>query len=170
MTDRYNPNGYPNDPNGHPEGVSPYNQPQPEGYDTANNYAGYEAPAGYDTAQKPNGVAMAALIFGILSIPAMFTLFGAIILGVIAVILGIVGIRKSKNIVGPGSRKGMAVTGLVLGAFAMIATAVMIFWGVYFAKDIIGDCEQYQSDNAAYQKCIEDGFNEKINEMEGSSN
>ena len=52
----------------------------------------------------------------------------------------------------------------------MIATAVMIFWGVYFAKDIIGDCEQYQSDNAAYQKCIEDGFNEKINEMEGSSN
>ncbi len=41
---------------------------------------------------------------------------------------------------------------------------------VYFAKDIIGDCEQYQSDNAAYQKCIEDGFNEKINEMEGSSN
>ena len=187
MTDRYNPNGYPNDPNGHPEGVSPYNQPQPEGYDTANNYAGYEAPAGYDPAQtpyaygapygtapvgeqKPNGVAMAALIFGILSIPAMFTLFGAIILGVIAVILGIVGIRKSKNIAGPGSRKGMAVTGLVLGAFAMIATAVMIFWGVYFAKDIIGDCEQYQSDNAAYQKCIEDGFNQKINEMEGSSN
>ena len=53
MTDRYNPNGYPNDPNGHPEGVSPYNQPQPEGYDTANNYAGYEVPAGYDTAQTP---------------------------------------------------------------------------------------------------------------------
>ena len=29
MTDRYNPNGYPNDPNGHPEGVSPYNRSSP---------------------------------------------------------------------------------------------------------------------------------------------
>lgn len=188
MTNRYNPNEYPNGPNGHPEGISPYNEPQPEGYVTPeNNYAGYEAPTGYgaptgyDNAQNPyayaapggqqnNGVAMAALILGILSIPAIITLIGGFILGIIAVILGIVGIRKANKIVGPGSRKGMAVTGLVLGAIAAIVTTAMFAWGMYFAKDIIDDCGQFESDAGAYQKCIEDAFDQKINDLEGSSN
>ena len=209
MSNRYNPNEYPQDPNRDPNqypdnpyaretGNPGYGQ-EPQGYDQgytpqANpaegqheylqpdyasreaGYPGYGMGAGYDNGettygyappqgvQENNGLALAALILGILAIPAIFTVFGGIILGIIAIILGIVGIRKANSIVGPGARKGMAVTGLVLGLIAAIVSAVMLAFGIFFAKDMVEECSEFQNDQEQFEQCVEDVANRKIEE------
>lgn len=209
MSNRYNPNENPQDPNRDPnqypdnpyarETGNPGYSQEPQGYDQgytpqANQaegqreylqpdyasreagYPGYGMGAGYDNGettygyappqgvQENNGLALAALILGILSIPAIFTVFGGIILGIIAVILGIVGVRKANSIVGPGARKGMAVTGLVLGLIAAVVSAVMLVFGIFFAKDMVEECSQFQNDQEQFEQCVDDAVNRKIEE------
>lgn len=205
MSNRYNPNENPQDPNQYPDnpyapetGNPGYGQ-EPQSYDQgytpqANpaegqheylqpdyasreaGYPGYGMGAGYGNGettygyappqgvQENNGLALAALILGILSIPAIFTVFGGIILGIIAVILGIVGVRKANSIVGPGARKGMAVTGLVLGLIAAVVSAVMLVFGIFFAKDMVEECSQFQNDQEQFEQCVDDAVNRKIEE------
>ncbi len=187
MSNRYNPNEYnpdpSRDPNQYPD--NPYaSQPnaaegqheylQPDYADREVGYPGYGMETGYDNGettygyappqgvQENNGLALAALILGILSIPAIFTVFGGIILGIIAIILGIVGIRKANSIVGPGARKGMAVTGLVLGLIAAIVSAVMLAFGIFFAKDMVEECSQFQNDQERFEQCVDDAVDRKI--------
>ena len=171
---------------GHPEGVSNYGdyagheQLQPDytrgepgqpGYGMAGgNYNqpptsyGYEAPP----PQQNNGVALAAMIVGILSLLGLLFLFPGLILGVIALILGIVGVKKANSIVGPGSRKGMAISGIVMGAIATILSALMLIFGISVAKQLLNDgvfeaCEQFEGNNEQYQSCIEDEVEKSLN-------
>lgn len=187
MSNRYNPNEYNPDPNRDPNQYpgSPYaSQPnaaegqhenlQPEYASRETGYPGYGMGTGYDNGetthgyappqgtQENNGLALAALILGILSIPAILTVFGGIILGIIAIILGSVGIRKASAIVGPGARKGMAVTGLVLGLIAAIVSAVMLAFSIFFAKDLVEECNQFQNDQERFEQCVDDAVNRKI--------
>lgn len=172
----------------HPEGVSSYgnydghDQLQPDytrgepghaGYGMAGgNYNAAPTSYGYEPApaqQGSNGMAIAALVLGILSLLGLLLVFPGLILGVIALILGIVGVRKANNIAGPGARKGMAIAGLVMGAIATILSVLMLIFGVSVAKQMIDDgvfeaCEHLQDDTEAYQSCIEDEVNESFNQ------
>lgn len=176
--------GYGQEPQGYDQGYTPQTNPaegqheyvQPDYASREAGYPGYGMGAGYDNGettygyappqgvQENNGLALAALILGILAIPAIFTVFGGIILGIIAIILGIVGIRKANSIVGPGARKGMAVTGLVLGLIAAIVSAVMLAFGIFFAKDMVEECSEFQNDQEQFEQCVEDVANRKIEE------
>ena len=176
--------GYGREPQGYDQGYTPQANPaegqheylQPDYASREAGYPGYGMGAGYDNGettygyappqgvQENNGLALAALILGILSIPAIFTVFGGIILGIIAVILGIVGVRKANSIVGPGARKGMAVTGLVLGLIAAVVSAVMLVFGIFFAKDMVEECSQFQNDQEQLEQCVDDAVDRKIEE------
>lgn len=175
-----------NPASGHPEGVSSYGdytgheQLQPEYTRGDAGHAGYgmaggsynQPPTsyGYEAAppQQNNGVALAAMIVGILALLGLLFLLPGLILGVIALILGIVGVKKANSIVGPGSRKGMAISGIVMGAIATILSALMLIFGISLAKQLLDDgvmeaCEQFQGDNQQYQSCIEDEIEKSLN-------
>ena len=68
-------------------------------------------------------VATAALALGLCSVPLAYLLVGGV-LGVVAVLLGIVGVRRADAIGGAG--KGRSITGLVSGVVAIIVAARLV--------------------------------------------
>jgi hypothetical protein len=90
-------------------------------------FPGAGAPYG---APRSNGVAIAALVCGILAlviswIPGIN--LASFVLGIAAVICGILGIRNARI---PGLRgRGMAIAGLVTGLLALVVT-VLIYVGL----------------------------------------
>jgi len=84
------------------------------------------APARAATGERTSGMAIAALIMGILGLIA----FGP--LAILAIIFGAIGIgqaNKDPNVKG----KGMAVAGLVLGIIAVAGWVIaIIFWSTFF--------------------------------------
>lgn len=104
--------GYPHQGNG--QSGYPQGYPQP-GY----SQGGYGQPP----QRQGNGFGVAALVIGIIALLLSWIPFiniGAIVLGAIAVILGILGLRR--KFVG----KGMSIAGIVLGALAIIASAIIL--------------------------------------------
>ncbi|MER5477106.1 DUF4190 domain-containing protein [Streptomyces sp. NPDC002734] len=91
--------------------------------------------------QQPpkNGMGTAGLVCGIialiLAVTVILSVFGGI-LGVLAVIFGIIGISKAKA--GEATNKGAAVTGVVLGAIAVVAAAAITIVSV-FVVNKLGD-------------------------------
>ncbi|MDP9405806.1 MAG: DUF4190 domain-containing protein [Actinomycetota bacterium] len=83
---------------------------------------------GYAPANRgTNGVAIAALVLGLLSVPlALFAGIGGL-LGLVAIILGFVGVKKAKEMAGSG--KGMAITGIVSGLLGLLL-AILVVAGI----------------------------------------
>lgn len=74
-----------------------------------------------------NGTGTAAGVLGILAIILTFIPYASfigIVLGILAVILGAVGISRANRLGGIG--KGMAVTGLVLGLIAVVLAVILL--------------------------------------------
>lgn len=143
------------------------------GYQTTGGYPGSEyAAAGYPGAMYPgevqekNNMALWAMILGIVGFVLTVSIVGALIglgilLGIIAIVLGILGVRRAGRMQGPNRRKGMAISGIVLGVLSIIAS-IAIFLGTFgilswFADTgILETCSQFQNDQAAFQQCIEE--------------
>lgn len=154
----YPPPGYP--PQGYPPGAYPGAYPPPPGAGypppPPPPYAGYGAPP---TAAPKNGLGIAALIAGILSLPAAFTIFGGFILAVIAIVLGFIGYRRART--GEATNGGMAIGGIVLGVLGAIVSAVLIAVGVwgfnqFGGRDLMDCMQQAGNDRAAQQQCQEE--------------
>jgi hypothetical protein len=73
--------------------------------------------------QPTNGLAVASLVLGILSILLFFTVVPPFILGGLAVIFGIIGLSKAAQ---GAPNKGLAVAGLVCGAIGLVAAIAFI--------------------------------------------
>jgi serine/threonine-protein kinase len=116
--------------------------PHPPGYQAPPSQPGYQPPAypvtGYQAPAQPrplaglpgqpqNTLGMLALIFGILSLPLAFCCsFLGVPLGVAAVVLGVLGIRKAAA--GLATNRGMALAGLIwggIGVFGSIGLGVL---------------------------------------------
>ncbi|MER8043118.1 DUF4190 domain-containing protein [Streptomyces sp. NPDC094032] len=94
----------------------------------------YGAPGMQPPAQPRNGLGVTALVLGIVGllfaiIPFLFWLGG--ILGLLALIFGIIGSSRAGK--GLATNKGMAVTGLVLGAVSILAA---IAWTIVLATAV----------------------------------
>ncbi len=93
-----------------------------------------------------NGYATASLVLGIVSVVLCWTIWGGIVLGVLAVVFGALGIGRTKTGV-PG--KGMAVAGIVLGIVGIVGAILMVvfFVAVFSHTDVrfqqIQDCFQH---------------------------
>jgi hypothetical protein len=79
-----------------------------------------------------NGVAIGALVCGLLAIPLAFILFGGL-LGLVAVVLGIIGLRKARDLAGTG--RGMAIAGIVTGALGMLFAVLVLVGFVALFSD-----------------------------------
>lgn len=172
----YNPNGGHNgqpDPSdfNHPEGYTSYDQ-QNYGQQDYGQQA-YGQPYGQPDAfgaqaapQQANNMALAALIVGIIGIVFILLFFPlAIVFGIVAIVLGILGMRRAKAIEttslagSQGSRKGMAIGGLVTGIIALVVGIVVMIVGIQVAQKlvesgVIEECEQYVGDNKALEECM----------------
>ncbi|MFF5447985.1 DUF4190 domain-containing protein [Streptomyces sp. NPDC012888] len=94
-------------------------------------------------AQQGNGMAVAALVLGIAALLLFWTVFGGLVLGLLAVVLGVIGARRARA--GHAARGTMAVTGAVLGALGLIASAVILVIGA----SVIGS-EEYKD----FDECL----------------
>lgn len=102
-------------------------QPQQDAY-------GYGQPAGYPYAapivKKAPGMALAAMILGIVGVVTGFVVFGAL-LGIAAIILGALSLKKVKEV---GVGKAFALTGIITGAVSVLISICMLFVIISFAQ------------------------------------
>lgn len=92
---------------------------------------------------QTNGLAIAALVLGILSIPLAFACGAGVLFGIAGVVLGFLGVKKANEEMG-GSGKGLAQAGIVTGVLGILATvAFVLLWAFVWntAVDNIDDLD-----------------------------
>jgi hypothetical protein len=110
------------------------------------------------------GMATAALVLGILALVTSFTVVGGIVLGLLAVIFGVIGLRRARR--GLALGRGRAIAGIILGLLGIVVAAVVIAAGVSIfnspeGKDLQSCLKNAGSDQSQLQKC-QDEFKNKV--------
>ena len=72
---------------------------------------------------RSNGMAVASLVLGILTLVLFFTIWLPFVLGALAIVFGALGISKANK--GAG-QKGMAIAGLICGAVGVVITIAFV--------------------------------------------
>lgn len=113
---------------------------------------------------RRNGLGTAALVLAIIGLLLCWTVFGGIILGVLAVILGFIGRGRARR--GEANNGGVAIAGIVLGFLSIIAGAVFIalyvwVWN-FFGGDDYFDCLRKAGNDTAKQQQCEQQFEQRV--------
>ncbi|WP_327148999.1 DUF4190 domain-containing protein [Nocardia sp. NBC_01329] len=146
--------------------------PPPPGY-PAPGPGPYPGPGGqpeyWQESPKRKGMAIAALVLGILGVLSFWTIAGGILFGLIAVILGVIALVKAKR--GTGGGGIMAVIGLILGLLAIVGVIVVaiVGWGIWSdsgGRDFVDCVSNANGDQTAVSQC-EDEFNQRIEDQYG---
>jgi hypothetical protein len=95
-------------------------------------------------------MAIAALVVGIVTIVSC--LFP---LGVVAAVLGFLGLKKAKELNGNG--RGLAIGGIVTGLIGLISGLILVF-GVFLAADSVNDNLDDINSDPSDGVCNEDRF------------
>jgi hypothetical protein len=115
----------------------------------------YAPPAGYPGGGYPvaegtpgrNGLGIAALILGILSIPGALIPGVDLVVALVGLILGVIGwIRAGRR----GQTKGLAVAGTILAAVGLIGSLLFTTATLHAAKA----CKGTPTGTTAYSQCI----------------
>jgi len=122
--------------------AQPYGQP---GY----GQPGYGQPP---ATQAGNGLAIAALVLGILALLSFWTIIGGIGLGLIAVILGFIARSKAKR--GAGGGAGLALGGVITGLLGLLLGLGMAAFLAVFANQV-RECDPALPE-AEYRQCLQD--------------
>ena len=117
-------------------------------------YGGYQPPP---TGPK-NGLGIAALVIAILGLVFCWTVIGGVVLGVVAVIIGIPGRGRAKR--GQATNGGVAIAGVLLGVLAVILSLVFIpIWMGVFSEvggtDYLDCVASAGSDPRAVEGCAD---------------
>ena len=131
---------------------------QPGGYGPPpGRPGGYGSPA----AAKRNGFGVAALVLGILALLLSWTVVGGVLLGIAAIVFGVLGRGRAKR--GEADNGGLALAGLVLGVLGLLAAAALVIAGAAFFSqnsgsfgDLTSCLEQAQGDATAEAQCQSD--------------
>jgi hypothetical protein len=122
----------------------------------AYGYPGYPQP-------QPAGMAIAALVLGIAALVLCWTAFGGLVLGLLAVVFGIVALGRARR--GEAGGQGRAIAGLITGAIGIVLGAVLLF--VYINlftssgfTDLVSCVRDAGQDQAKVQQC-QDQFQQK---------
>lgn len=114
-------------------------------------------------ANAPSGLAITALVLGILSLPLLIFFGLGALLGVVAVVLGIVAVRKVKQ--GQASGRGMAIGGIVLGAISVVlgifVVIALFVFGFGFASEFEA-CVQETGSQAECQDRLEEQLTDRF--------
>jgi hypothetical protein len=99
---------------------------------------GWDAPGyGNWAPTRNNGLGTAALVLGILSLPALVTVVGGVVLGILAIIFGFLGRGRVKR--READNGGMALAGIILG-FVSLAISVLVVLFVVVLANKYDDC------------------------------
>ncbi|MBO0918218.1 DUF4190 domain-containing protein [Streptomyces laculatispora] len=125
----------------HPETPGDYNQTQSSGSVT-----------------RSNGLAIAALVLGIVAVLLFWTVLGGILLGLVAIVLGIIAARRARG--GRAPHGTLSIVGAVLGALGLIGSIVIIAIGASILnsdefKDF-NDCVQHAHSQSEKDQCSQD--------------
>ncbi len=93
--------------------------------------------------ERRNGFGIAALGLRIVGVLLFWTAFGGIVLGLLAVVFGVLGFRRARR--GVATNGTMAIIGAVLGALTLVVSAVLLALGVAVI---------YSDEFKSYQDCI----------------
>lgn len=108
--------------------------------------------------KKGKGLAIAALVLGVLALLSSLTIVGGIVLGLIGLVLGFIASGKAKR--GQADGRGMAIFGIVLSVLGIIISVLLVAGALSFLNSETGqnlrDClEQAGNDQAAIEQCNE---------------
>ncbi|MEU7280013.1 DUF4190 domain-containing protein [Streptomyces sp. NPDC045431] len=114
--------------------------------------------AGVSGERPGRGMAIAALVTGVLSLLLFWLWFVGVPLAIAAIVLGVIAMRRARQ--GRATGKGMAITGLVLGSLAVVGTAILIAVGVSILNSDSGRdfqaCVDKAQTESARQECADD--------------
>src|ERR1700681_1592407 len=154
------PSGGPETPQGGPAGYPP--PPQPYSYPPPPPvpYSGFTPPP----PGPKNGLGAAALVIAIVALVSVWSVFGGVILGLVAVVIGFAARGRVKR--GEATNGGVAIAGIVLGFLAIVVGLLFIpIWiGVFKyvgGTDYVNCLSKAGSDANAVQKCA-DEFRNRI--------
>lgn len=110
-------------------------------------------------------MAITALVLGIVALLSFWTVIGGIVLGLLALVFGIIGARKARGGRAPYGK--MAVIGAVLGTLGLIASGVILAIGASILnsdeyKDF-DDCIQHADTQSERDTCAKD-FDRELND------
>ncbi len=133
------------------------NYPQPGGYPPPPG--GYPAQPGEYRPRGGRGLAITALVLGLLALLSCWTLFGGVVFGVLGLIFGLIAIVKARR--GTAAGGGVAVTGTVLALLGLIGAIVIGVvagnWVMNHGGTDYKTCvQQANNDQAKLQKCSDD--------------
>jgi hypothetical protein len=117
-------------------------------------YGGYQPPP---TGPR-NGLGIAALVLAVIGLVFCWTVLGGVVLGVVAVIIGIVGRGRAKR--GEATNGGVAMAGILLGVLAVIVSIAFVFIWIGVFSEVGGtdylDCvSRAGSDPKAVEGCAD---------------
>ncbi|MGY5310612.1 DUF4190 domain-containing protein [Nocardia gipuzkoensis] len=152
--------------------MSQYPPPPPGQYPPSGQYppAGqYPPPPGgqpayWQESPKGRGLAITALVLGILALLFFWTIIGGYACGVFAVILGVIAVVKARA--GTAGGTGMAITGVVLGVLGIVGAVLLTIVGYSFfidsgGKDFVDCVNKAGNDQSKIEQC-EREWNQKL--------
>ena len=114
----------------------------------------------------PTGLAVASLVLGILGLLSSPILLGGL-LGLVAVILGVVALGKIKR--GEAGGRGLALGGIVTGVLAMLVTVlILVTVGSFLANNAdeinnLTECLDQANNNQTEIEACQDQFQRQVN-------
>jgi hypothetical protein len=116
---------------------------------------GYPGYPGYPRPERA-GMAITALVLGIAALVLCWTAVGGLLLGLLAVVFGIVALRRARR--GQAGGSGRAIAGLVTGAIGLVLGAVFLFVIANVLSsgsfhDLVGCLRDAGNDQAKVQQC-----------------
>jgi Domain of unknown function (DUF4190) len=82
---------------------------------------------------RRSGVAVAALVFGVLAIPLALTVYLGLLCGLLGLLLGVIGLVRTRQ--GRAIGRGMAVAGLIAGLVGLVLAASLGLYGLRTYRD-----------------------------------
>ncbi|MEI7031210.1 DUF4190 domain-containing protein [Streptomyces pratensis] len=138
-----------------PSYPDPSYQGPPPGHDAYGN----AAPA------RTNGFAITALVLGLLACLFFWTVVGGLLLGLLAVVFGIIAALRTRQ--GRAPRRVMAIVGAALGALGLIGSVIVLVIGMSVVNSDefknFEDCVRQAEGQAAEDRCTEDFVDELTN-------
>lgn len=151
-------NGKPPPPPGYGPGPAGYGTPPPPpGYGPGPDGSG--GPVGPESWAPPaspaNGTGVAALVVGLVAIPLAVILAPiGLLVAIGAVVLGIMGRRRSAR--GLATNRGQATAGLWLGVAAFVLAALVMALAAFVFRDLAECLADAGGDEAAIERCQRD--------------
>lgn len=110
------------------------------------------------------GMATAALVLGILALITSFTIIGGVLLGLLALIFGVIGLRRARR--GLATGRGRAIAGIILGLLGIAIAVALVAIGASLlnsdeGKDLQSCLKDAGTDRSQVQQC-EDEFRDQV--------